>query len=48
MPMPTSIRVSDETLLRLDIAKPEIAIRLQKVLKSNDDVINALLDYFFY
>lgn len=42
----TSIRVSDETLLRMDIKRPEIAIRLRKVLKSNDEVINALLDFF--
>jgi hypothetical protein len=42
----TSIRVSDETLFRLDEAKPKIAVALNIILKSNDDAINALLDYF--
>lgn len=42
----TSIRLKNETLLRLDQMKPEIAIKMGRVLKSNDDAINALMDYF--
>jgi len=41
----TSIRVSHETLLRLDEAKEDIAKR-GYVLRSNEDAINALLDLF--
>jgi hypothetical protein len=42
----TTIKVSHETLLRLEKVKPDISKRLRYV-RSKDDAINALLDSFY-